>query len=807
MNTSILQGELLDISPERQFSLSLENLRNNGNENVIETVEDFKSTTARIALQIGEQIAEDENDKELPKSFEFFDLETKLWHLVELMYTYRFSEPEKLAKEYPFSSLRVKLENFLRLNRKLKELEIILYWIQSNSKSNFLGDSYIPASKWSNSRLRVQQKNLKALTKNSENSAELIDELDFDAPLRSGKELDELDYTNDSQVFERIYKLVLANRIQEAIDYANSSGNYAMALILIGYVQDYYDPIIDGASISLEYDAMTQDDSSMDQGSQAQESGGIKHKLLWKGSVYKLSQMPDINPFERLIYNFISGGDISDNLKHKECNWEEYLLLYVSQMYSYEIDKFINLTFSKENLKEEVLPFNIPAPQYSTIDETLNIILKSNSKVIIESEHPLRIICGGIMINKIPTLLQNIVREQKAKKESLKNNFNLLRVITHLSIVHFMMDATDLTIKSVITEVIGLYVHALEDYGLYDLIPVYLSFIPDEADARERYAQFLTTFTSHEDRIRQLQVTKKFINLKNDDLEGENDILAQERISNVLRRTVERIINETEPYYVPDSLVVVQNDEKDVTDVDRKLCHSVEWFYENSMYEDAILASIIIVRRFLLCGKLSSLRFFAENKTFLQLIKDYEFDAQVKLISMPDQSNRVNDENKEELYYYQKFVEVLNLMEDWKSFLKENQIINSTNIEMENSFWKSKHIGNSIEKIIKTIQTLLNSWLTNLVSMSNDREVFKELRTIYIPFFIMELLQICEFARFNDWKYMRECFDLIKAVADDCNNDFLQCFIMSGRLNELLQRSSEIAVISMENGIDGLFHV
>ena len=35
-------------------------------------------------------------------------------------------------------------------------------------------------------------------------------------------------------------------KIQEAIDYTNNTGNFALALILVGGAQDYIDPVLDG---------------------------------------------------------------------------------------------------------------------------------------------------------------------------------------------------------------------------------------------------------------------------------------------------------------------------------------------------------------------------------------------------------------------------------------------------------------------------------------------------------------------------------------------------------------------------------
>ena len=167
--------------------------------------------------------------------------------------------------------------------------------------------------------------------------------------------------------------------------------------------------------------------------------------------------------------------------------------------------------------------------------------------------------------------------------------------------------------------------------GNSELIPVYLSFIPDEKDARETYSVILSSITDKEERIKQLQaarsVTQEVFNYHDEDM----IIVAEDdKLVNVLRRTVERVMTETENYYRPqegvDTTISLQDAGSTVDETDFKLYRAVEWFYENHMWADAIKATIVVIRRFLVNGKLSSLKQFAAGNNFKQLITDYNVD-------------------------------------------------------------------------------------------------------------------------------------------------------------------------------------
>lgn len=753
----------------------------------------FKGITASQALEVGEKLADDEANPELQEEFNNWDLETKLWNLVEILYSFRVADDVELVEEYKFSSLAIKQENYLRRNPKIRELALINNWIQSNTKSlDFTEQEY--QAKWQRTRLAVNNKDLNVLANNSVNE-NLIHELDVDAPLRTKKSIHPDDASVDSQNFYIIYKLLIANKTQEGIDFANSTGNYALALILVGSTQDYFDPIIDSHVGSMDDSFVTETKAS-----------GIKHKLLWKKTVLKLSQQPNLLTYEKLIYSYLSGGDISLNLKESSEDWEETLLLYLSKLYSYHIEQFIISNEPGEEKILESLSLSSPKPQLMSIDDILNSILNGGNKESEDSKHPLRVISGGVMIDQISSLLHSLIRTLLDDSETLMKPY-LTRVVTHLSIFQLILLGTESINTKDITTIITLYVSKLSEFGLSELIPIYLSFIPDEKDARETYSLFLTSITDSSERVKQIEMSKKIANplsISEDDLVVING--GQEgKMENVLRRTVERVMEETESHYKPQASLVVHDDTNIIDNTDFKLYRSVEWFYENNMYEDAISATITIIRRFLLSGKLSSLQQFAVNKSFKKLIRDYDSECHTKSLSSDDYKGAISEEQKQELLEYTYLIEALNIIDEWKSFLTSHKI---NGIGRTSGLWDTTEVENSIEKTTKTLDSLIFKWFNELIWSSNnseDGQLFEEMRSIYIPYLIIELLQIYQNARFKDWRYIRKAFKVINEVANEAENDFLKCFTRCGRLDEFLVKAGELSVVASERGVSGVF--
>ena len=822
-------------------------------------VQKFADIAAANAYSVlPDQLSSNIDDDVYDQDFTNWDLEMKFWRLVENLNYYRVFcyENEVFGKEKEIGELYAILDWLQYHSAGEREHGQILKDQLGNEDENGNGNEEEKLlgtrSKWINTRLSIETGVYDALSGKNSND-QLIQEMDVDAPLRSGMHVDAKDAELDSKNFQAIYKLVVLGEYTDAIEFANETGNHALAVILAGAMSFVED-----------------DDQVMELANEVEGEGNVKpnasprDKTIWVRLVYKLSKNTNLDPNERLIYSYLSGGDISENLKRASDSYEESINILVRQLLT-------NSELQKMHLNSFV-EFTPPAPQANSMKDILNIVSNSlGSRAAEESRHPVRILMAAIMLDDLDPIISDL---------NDSTNDNILRILVHASL--FLALLRPPQNPEQLNALITLYISKLTENNQTELVPLYLSFILDERDARETYSLILASITDKEQRRKQLEIAKGISQShqqsplpllqsqpsshSNEDTEMVPiDDVEQDKLVNVLRRTVERVMDETEEYYNPgnEPFAIVDsgsnNDENDslaaIDQVDLKLSSAVEWFYENKMYKDAILATIIVIRRFLLNGKLQSLKSFAKGKNFKQLINEYnlqnfsndsgvEYNGSAALpYSFSSSSTTttkfvpeheiISEDQKLELMDYQNFVKGLNLISEWKEF--------------NGNPYTGPNVGASLDKTGHVLNNLLDTWLVDLVNKSlnskkrkennnnnkgngngnggrnetkkedgNEEDdygdddddvklILKQFRSIYVPYIIMELVSIYQNARSLDWKYITLALKLIHSVAEEESNDFLQCFKESGRLNEFLTKIAELSTIACERGVKGLY--
>lgn len=742
--------EVINVGIEKKFCDSLCELNEQDPFNLIRHFRDICSTKA---LQVKDQLVDSPEDPQIEQEFENWQLETKLWHLVEILYSYRLGDIE-LDKVDSHSSVAIQEENFRKSNKHVAEIGMIIDWIQYNSES--VDTLTVPwITKWKHSLTHFETKDLNKLL-NHEVPDNYIAEFDIDAPIRLGKRVHPDDEKIDDETFKTIYELILIHNYDEALKIANETGNYTLSMILVGDMLPYLDPVIDKEYIqhrNLKFDG----------------AFGCKHKLLWYQTVYKLSQQRNICKYERMIYSFLSGANINENLNDTK-TWDKSLLLYCNQLMVYEIIKFYE---SIDTNNDKLTSIKVIEPQTTNIEGILNILLRSDNEISEASRHALRIVIGGVMINKVAPLISDIVSR---KTNSVYDNQSLIRILVHLGIFLNTVDHDGFNLN----QILKVYIEKLKSSELYDVIPIYVSYINEEREAEEIYSNVLLSISDKQVRQQQVKVAKTIIYF--------ND--SHDRLSRVLRRVVEKIVTNTESHYKTTTLTI-NNDHSE--DYDQQLYESVDWFIYNSMYEDIILVSLVIIKRFLLCGKLKALIEFANNKNFKQIINNYDNEVNTRrLLGNGDVYDQIPEESKEELLNHEMFIKGLISINEWKKFIDDNK--------KQVNVFKTKDVENSLQKTTKQIYSLIMTWLVN-----SHNEILKDLRNLYVPYLIIELLQIYEFARYNNWEYMQKAFDLMKQVADEDENDLLSCFVNSGRLKDFLTTCGQVSLIASEKGLEGIF--
>lgn len=774
------------VPAEVQFAQVLENFQISGDASPFDVTQNFTSICAARALEAGKRIGEsgDHVTAQDAQEFASWDLETKLWHLVTIVYSFRLGQDPDLVLVHEFSSLSTKQKAFLNTQPKLKELILILQWLQHNSQDVDVPLTVSNAAKWINTKVAIENRPLAALA-SLDSAANYVDALDVDAPLRSHKTVAGADLDADAANFAIIYDLVLAGDYQRAVDHASQTGNFALALILVGAQQDYVDPVID----DVDYIADEQENGDFLQAAPVEPSG-IKHKYLWLQTVHTLAQEKRLPKEERLIYSYLSGSDQTENIQHAGSDWDNCLLLYINQLLTHHFRTFMKNTLSANADTEMLASVSFPTPQHSSVESILNTMLKS-AALLEESKNPFRVIMGSVLINQLNFFLDNTFKNSQL---NIVDDQHILRVLAHLAVVSSLLGLHEGSKTP--TKIITRYISKLSEYGYEDLVPVYLAFIPDEKDVRECYSIFLSTITDSDKRAKQLEIFKRLgltapAGFGTTPDPGAEDVTDEYeyKIHNVLKRTVERVMAETEAHYLPQAEIKIEDSVVD--DVDFKLCRSVEWFFENNMYEDAINATRTVFQRFLATGRLKAIKEFGSGKNLKTLLKDYDFEMHTRSLVVTKVTTLVTELDKDELIQFNKLLECLLLLDEWKSFATTASGVS----------WMSKDVEKSIEKVVGKIHDFIFTWFREYIALSpQDSELYKEYRSIYVPYFIIELLQIFHEARLHDWKYMRQAYHLVGEVANDKENDFLRCFLACGRISEFVVLAGEVAAVGADNG-------
>ena len=122
-----------------------------------------------------------------------------------------------------------------------------------------------------------------------------------------------------------------------------------------------------------------------------------------------------------MIYNYLSGGNITENLEAAKRSWEDSFIIICISIILLQIDSIV-----LENTTES-LSITIPKPQADSVDQILNNLSNAGTEVSQQSLNPLRIISGAVMIDQVEKLIENFKYDTSA-------NENVLRILVHLSI-------------------------------------------------------------------------------------------------------------------------------------------------------------------------------------------------------------------------------------------------------------------------------------------------------------------------------------------------------------------------------------
>lgn len=579
-------------------------------------------------------------------------------------------------------------------------------------------------TKWNNTLLKFNSMN---------KDQSFVQTLDVDSPLRSDGKIDDLDKQKDETFFKRAFKLLLSREFDDVKQLSELTNNWDFALMLAG-LNDRIDPIID----LNDFSGNTQ-------------PSGVKSKLLRRRTIYQLANNPKLknSPYERACYSILSYDFI--NSHDLVTNWEEKLFLYLSNLYSNKLESKILKIYQDLNMESElslISKLSKPPVVSNSIDDILNKLSNDQNETIKnQSKHSIRVLIGSIISDNVKTLMENttkslddLVSIEKNIQSELTNESYLLRILSHLAIILQLIYGEEVINNKDYTKLLKCYILRLILYKQYGLVPVYISFIPTHEEIIDIYSSLLFQFDYEpNDRIIQINGMRTL----------------QLPLESILRMTIEKAFNETTDYY-PTNVEIQLNYQVDA--IDSKLYSTIYWFIDSNMMVDCLDSIIILLRRFLLVGKIGSAVDFLSSISLPQLIDNYRYET-----SILSNIEKVNDESNDDFNQIPTY-KILELTQYHNLFSTFQLLI---------GFDKSKSSIDDVQTIIDSLNKIVKTWLFELSNgesdeiVESDKETYKELRRIYIPTLFNTLFDMLIENKDKGEKYIQQSMDLVNLLADE----------------------------------------
>ncbi|KAG7816698.1 hypothetical protein KL919_003994 [Ogataea angusta] len=756
-----LDPQVEDTNVHIHFAKVLKDFRMNfGHRFVNELIKDFRKFSAQELLYSYEQNA-DQN------IIENWILESQFWDLVETIFQDRLAKDSSNGNEEvlrtkninKFTSRSIVSDNALIQDSELARIYVLMKWLSKSFKLDIIRDDYkvdmnsLPATKWLNTKIETQSNNPKF--------AHMFLDDDFYLRSNSGADLHDDDKRDDDSFYKACFNLLLSGDTAQLFQLCENTNNWGMSLILTA-LQDYIDPKIE------------LDDN-------AAKPVGVKNTILWRRSLYKLSQVSTFSKYERACYGFLC-GDVA-SCEQQARSWESKLLIFLNNIFIHDLEQAMVASEFPLSLSSDFRASGLPRPPkiVETVTDALNVLASSSDQTIKEqSQHPLRVLMGSVMTNKVETLmrncldsLQNLMLQSAEGFESfeLTSDAYLLRVLVHFAIVLELKFGDQLISNTEYTQLLRSYISRLILYEHYDLLPIYISFIPNDEDLVDTYSHLLSHYQFEKsERIKQLKAIRQ-LNLP---------------LESILRKSATRLFKCTQHMYIHDQEICLSSQ---VTDSDRKLFSTVYWFYDAGMLCDCVESMVSLLRRLLLCGKVQATIEMIESINIPDVIREYKYKVESLdgINELPQGLFVIPAFKLDELMQYQIFAE---------NFKSLNEF------QMDTESIKTEALIESLLIRSTSIEHLIKSFLFDLSNDQfialEDRKIYQELRQLYIPaLFDMTFNLLISFKEHSSDLLIRRAMELIHLLS---SSEFrlYEVFKAAGKLKSFLRK---FGAVSSENYI------
>ncbi|RKO84350.1 nuclear pore protein 84/107, partial [Blyttiomyces helicus] len=354
-----------------------------------------------------------------------WQLEQSTWKIVRALLNHRMStdmEEDSLPKAHPYLSDEALIQQFMATDRQMAEIRIVEEWLEQTAPPFHPIETragYYPHTR----------------------RADILAEMDPDAPMRLGKALAAEDRDYETRLNETIFRYVRAGRLLEARDLCRACDQPWRAASL-GGGQPFADEFIDGLGMGAPGTAVT----------------GNRNRAVWK--------FESLNPHERATYAYLCGDA------------KNFLGAIPADPASDPID------------------IRLPVEAHAPADIFADLERSENESLRIAAAEPFHVFQKWWLLDRFDNCLvsfkEQISRAKGVDVEMIPALPHTLRFLVHITLllrrIEYPVDtaAGDYLLEQ--------YVMLLTNAGKTDLVALYTAALPIDAQIR-CYSQFLQGFT------------------------------------------------------------------------------------------------------------------------------------------------------------------------------------------------------------------------------------------------------------------------------------------------------------------------
>ncbi|KAI7828810.1 nuclear pore protein 84/107 [Gamsiella multidivaricata] len=464
---------------------------------------------------------------------------------------------------------------------------------------------------------------------------------------------------------------------------------------------------------------------------------GNKTRGLWKGTCYALANEASADQYERAVYGALC-GDVPSVLP--VCSsWEDHAWAHYNAL----VESMIEGRLSQFNRGGASKALPLPATKITSAKAVFDSLANSDSEELRNtSKDVFKAIQTSIILGQTDQLLAKMARDAKASSSiGAPLRPHMLRFMAHF--VLLLRSRNSVVPKDDGDYFVKSYVDYLISRKMYDLAPLYASFLPLQLQI-ETCSSYLKTIDG----------AKK-------ERQGYLVAIRQNGLDlhKILTATVDGLMdnNKAELECVGDYATNMQESiMKPISSQEKAAIKAMEWLtFDEAPYDECLHRSNYLTRRYLLQGRLYA-AFSLFNALPSDIVKDDLDEAPPFLLTV----------SHEHLYYRDLFNARL-LFEEWRDAIRSKPVEEASRSRMH--AWELD-VKNRAQKAIVEIESLLQSrWLFDciLAGDTTRNQELRRLRQIYVSELVMNLHKIYYDSRVVIPEYLEKSVDMSNLVASE----------------------------------------